>query len=48
MYDLPQRVSDDLFRTPLYRTDIIGDDITEADALAADARGLVDQRGAKD
>jgi hypothetical protein len=47
MNDLPQRVSDDPFRTPLHRTDIIGDDITEPDALSADARGPVDQRSAE-
>ena len=47
MYDIAQLVSDGLFRAPLHRTDIVGDDITEADALAADAGGLVDQRRAE-
>src|ERR1700727_1722038 len=46
--DNPQQpTSDDLLGTPLHRTDIIGDDIAEPDALPADARGLVDQRGAE-
>ena len=48
MHDLQQLTSDDLFGTPLHRTDIIGYDITEPDPLPADARGLVDQRRAKD
>src|ERR1700733_9130801 len=48
MDDLQQRESDDLFGTPLHRPDIVGDDIAEPDALPADARGLVDQRGAED
>src|ERR1700733_3924413 len=48
MDDLQQRESDDLFGTPLHRPDIVGDNIAEPDALPADARGLVDQRGAED